>query len=451
MSLTPYPRGSLRELSLISIPLMISSLSSMAMLFVDRLFLANYSLGAMKAAVSATTLGWAVCSGWLVLSSISEVFVAQYNGANRFKEIGRPVWQMIWLGFISFLFFIPLSKWGVFFVFGTDIEQEMEREFFYWMMLFGPTFAFYGALCGFFVGRGKVGVITWLAVISNILNAVLDYLLIFGIVGFIPSMGVRGAAIATCGSLFFQTLILFYIFLKKDFRETFGTDNMRFDSKLFWSCLKVGSPAAVVASIELLGWSCFYIMMSWIGNEYLIIAGICQSIVILFYFIVDGVNKGVTTIAANLIGSKNLDLMGKVCWSGIYMHIFAFFIVLGSVFLSYETVQFYFLKHLNEQETLSLTRPLTISLFLTVFYLFLEGLRMVFAGILTAGGDTFFLMLIGTFSVWIFLVLPTYWIAYLGGSSIEVAISLWIFYALMALILNVWRYMMGKWKESELI
>lgn len=55
----------------------------MAMMFVDRLLLARFSLEAHNIAVEAVNLGWAFQNGWISLAAISQIFVAQYVGANQ--------------------------------------------------------------------------------------------------------------------------------------------------------------------------------------------------------------------------------------------------------------------------------------------------------------------------------------------------------------------------------
>ena len=104
-SLTRHPEGSIRELWAISMPLMISTLASLFMIFTDRIFLAHYSLPSLNAAVTAGTLAWALMVGVGMLTAMSEIFVAQYNGAKQYQRLGVPVWQMIWLSFFSLLFF----------------------------------------------------------------------------------------------------------------------------------------------------------------------------------------------------------------------------------------------------------------------------------------------------------------------------------------------------------
>jgi MATE family multidrug resistance protein len=451
MSLTKYREGSLREMWCIAFPLMLSSLSVMAMLFVDRLLLAHYSTAAMNAAANATTLGWAFLVGWMVMTSIAEVFVAQYNGAGRKEKLGEPVWQMMWLALFSIVFFVPLAIWGAELFYGSSPEMEMARNYFTWMMAFGPSAPVYGALCSFFVGQGKTSLVTTLAIVANIVNAALDVVLIFGIEGYIPSMGVTGAAIATTGSLIFQSACLAYFFLKKSNRENHGTGKWQIDLPVMWQCIKIGIPGALFDSIEILGWAAFYYLMTVAGERYITIAGICQSITILFLFFAEGVRKATSTIVGNLIGARRHSVVSEVILSGIKLHAI-FFVVLVIILMSFahELLE-QFLPMAAPEVIEKMRDPMVISLIGVSLYLFLEGLRMLFAGALTAAGDTIFLLIGGSLSVWLLLVMPAYFVVVKGQAPIAVAIYLWVFYSLAAALLYGYRYIQGKWKAITLI
>ncbi len=448
MTLTRYKSGSFLELVSLAFPLMLSSLSIMAMFFVDRLMLAHYSTEALNAAVTASTYGWAFVASWMVLASIAEVFVAQYNGAGSKEKIGEPVWQMVWLSLLSSLFFIPFAFYGgvVFWE-----KKSIAQEYFFWMMLFGPSVPLYGALCGFFVGRGKMFLITVLAFLTNGINAFLDYALIFGIEGWIPSLGARGAAIATSGSSLFQAFILLFIFLSKSNRAEFGTGNWAFKLHSFLKCLKVGFPNALFVCIEVLGFAVYYALMAMMGEKYITIAGICQAVIILLYFFAEGVSKAATTVAGNLIGGKKISLISGVLKSGIKMHFLFLFIALILFFFFSDNLLHQFLPDLAEEKYLIYHEALSIGLFCMTFYLFFEGIRLLFSGLLTAAGDTIFLCWAGSLSVWIFLVLPIYLIVVLGKASVEVSCILFVTYSAICCVIYYTRYKSGKWKEITLI
>lgn len=450
MALTKYEEGSLRELWSLSLPLMLASFSVMSMIFIDRLLLANYSTAALNAAVEATTLGWSIVYGWLVLGGIAEIFVAQYNGAGQKHRLGEPVWQMIWLSLASLLVFIPLALWGVFLIYGTGPDREMEREYYSWMMIFGPSFPLYAALTGFFIGQGKTRLVMVLALFANLLNALLDVVLIFGVEGWVPSLGVKGAAIATSGSNVFQVLVLGAVFLRKNNRDEHGTADYAINLNAMWQCIRVGLPNAIFVSVEVLGWALFYAMMAAAGEEYITIAGVCQSVAFLFYFFSEGVNKAASTITGNLIGAQRQWNISKMLLSGIRLHLI-FFVGMVAFFLAGTDLTVHvFLPEIEAEKLEALYEPLVMGLLLLVVFMFFEGLRMLLAGILTAAGDTFFLLVAGSTSVWLFLVLPVYWVVFHQGAGIVAAISFWTVYSILATLLYGLRYYQGKWKSISI-
>jgi len=134
-TLTPFPEGSVRELWNISFPLMISTLASLFMIFTDRIFLAHYSLEALNASVNAGTFAWALMSGVGMIAAMSEVFVAQYNGAKQHRRLAVPAWQMIWFSLFSILFFLPLAVWGSEMIFAGDLYADLEVQYFRWLMV----------------------------------------------------------------------------------------------------------------------------------------------------------------------------------------------------------------------------------------------------------------------------------------------------------------------------
>lgn len=450
MALTKYREGSLRELWTISLPLMLTSLSALAMLFVDRLLLAHYSTAAHNAAVNATTLGWAVLYGWVVLANIAEVFVAQYNGANLAKKLGEPVWQMIWLSLGSFAFFIPFGIWGGGWIYGTGPAFALEREYFQLMMFFGPAFPIYAALCGFFIGQGKTKLITILAVVANLLNASLDLVLIFGIEGVFPSLGIKGAAIATSSCTVMESIALFFIFLNKENRQNHQTGDWKIKWDAFWECVKVGFPGAVFVTVEVFGFAAFYAMMTMLGDRYITIVGICQSILILFYFFSEGINKGASTIAGNLIGAKKEWLISKVILAGLRLHLIFFVIMLSCFMFGTELIVAQFLPAASPEFIQDIHESLFTCLVMIVVYMFFEGIRFLLAGVLTAAGDTMFLLVAGSLSVWVLMVLPVYVIVVQGNSTVEVANAICVFYSVVASLLYLWRFYRGSWKKLSI-
>lgn len=451
MSLTRHEEGSLRELFAIALPLIITSFSVMLMIFVDRIFLAKYSPAAMCAATNASTLGWSMIFGFQILTSIAEVFVAQFNGAGKTDRLGEPVWQMIWVSVATSLFFIPVGLWGGSYFFRGSPFCQMEAEYFQAFVLPGSFHACYCALASFWIGRGKLATITWLAVAMNLLNAFLDVLLIFGVEGWVKPMGCQGAAIATSVGVVFQVGALMYLFLSRKNREAFGTGEMSVYWPLMRDCLKIGAPSATFAALELVGWAIFYRMMTAMGEHYIIVASICQSVALMLWACTDGLGKAATTVAGNMIGAERAHLIPKVMRSGLRFLLIMLVVYLVAVMVGSSYIIKEFIDVTAFADGAILYKALSVSLLWTVIYIFFEGLRLLFAGLLTAAGDTMYLMIGGTLSVWLGLLLPTKALVMPFGFSVDVAMSVWAFYAAAAALVYYARFSLGKWREAALI
>lgn len=449
--ITKYPAGSLRELWHLAGPLMLMAFSSYAMLFVDRLILSRYSVDAMNASAVAGALYSLFMFSTLSLSLIAEVFVGQYNGSGQFKKLGEPVWQMIWFSVMSVAIFWPA---GLLLgdVFLAKEYTAIGKPFFKWIMMFGPFVPFVGALSAFYVGRGNTFVITMIVVLGNLSNILLDYLLIFGIEGFIPSMGMTGAAIATGLSQAMQGVILFTLFIKRKNRRLFGTGNFKFKKAPFMRCLNVGWPNAAAYAVTLAAWALFNDMVAGVGKEYITTLVICQNYFFLFSSISEGMGKGVTAITANLIGAKMFEVIPKLIRSAMRLHaIFAILLSIPLITHSGPFIAMFLDKSLSPTEALvlqSMAEDALIWMWVTFVF---NGIFWIFAGQLTAAGDTKFTMYLNMLSSWFFLLLPAYLLIVVWEFDPSLSWKLMAIDVIMVAIMFFLRYRSGKWREFNLV
>jgi MATE family, multidrug efflux pump len=464
MGLTRHRSGSVGELLTISLPLMLSSLSLMTMIFCDRLFLARFSGSAMSASVTAGTLGWACLGSGLIIASMAEVFVAQYNGAGIRRRLGEPVWQMIWFSFAMIPLYLVLGIWGGPLFFADSSLRELEVTYFFWLTAFGFGWPLLGALSAFWVAQGKTMLIMFLSLAANVVNIVLDWLLIFGIEGVLEPQGIRGAAIATVLGTFAQVIVLAVLFLDRRHREEHGTGHMALKFRELRKILRVGVPQATLFFVEMMGWTLFYVMITTVGREQVFVAGICQSILILFFFASEGIGRGAIAIAGNMIGASRASDAVHVFWSGVKLH-FTFFVI---VFLA-----FAFLPHvfsdlfmgdnfrllgeggvqevILDEEREVIAELLHRTLFLCAIYLFVEGIRWLVSGLLTAAGDTRFLMVVGILGVGLFLLLPTYVVVQRLHFGVFAAFVISIIFPLAISIAFLWRFFGNRWQRTALV
>ncbi len=449
-------KGTVSELWRISYPMMVSFFSAMFMIFVDRLFLSRYSPDMLSAAVQAGTLSWCFTLGWITMASMSEVFVAQFNGAGRYKELGSPVWQMIWFCLASYLFFIPVALWGAAWIY-DPVTRSGEYIFFQMLTFFAPFMSLVPAISGFFVGRGKVAIIQWVAVLGNVINIGLDALLIFGVEGLFPPLGIKGAGIATGIGITIQAVILLVVFLSKKNRENYNTNNFALNFPLLLKTLKIGLPPAVFVSFELLGWSLFYHFMAMTSPFHIFVASICQSILLLFLFFGMGLEKGTIAMTGNFIGAGEPQKAQEVFISGVKLTLI--FLVVASFFLVIypEPLITWFFAQEDKQVLLSSVElaqaksSIRLGLIFMLFYLLFEKIRWLLNGILTAAGDTLFLLTTGALTVWLILLVPTYFFIVVNKLDVSYSFFIWVLYAFISCLLVYARFLYGSWKKKEIL
>lgn len=443
---TRYPSGSLRELWAISFPLMLSLMSGSLMIFLDRLLLARYSIDALNACVNATVIAAALQFAFLTTAAIAEVFVGQYNGAGEYKKIAQSVWQMIWFSLLTSLLFLPLGFFAGPFFFSDPNYSHLEIEYFKWLMYFGPIFCLAAALSSFYIGRGSVSFVTWVVVIANVINVLLDLLLIFGFEPFIPSLGIAGAAISTGISQTIQCIILFIGFMRRKHRMQFGTSQWTFNKSCFIQCLKIGLPNSIGHTLEILAWAVFLRMMTLAGDEHITVVAICQSIFMLFAFIAEGISKGATAIAANLIGARQWDIVWKLFRSGIKFY-FQAFLVLGLILVvDPGPLIDWFMVDSSEISNQSV-RNIAISacIWMWVYFLF-DGIHWLVIGLLTAAGDTKFVLWVLGLSSWVFAVIPIYYFIVILEHKADIAWLITASYACLSCLIYLWRLKSEKWR-----
>lgn len=440
-----YSSGSIRQLLSISLPLMLSLLSGSLMLFFDRLFLAQFSLEALNASTNSTAMAAAIQFGFISTACIAEIFVGRYNGAGKFSKLGQPVWQMIWFSLLSALLFFPLAFLGGSYIFDGSLYANLEIEYFKWLMLFGPVFSLVGALCSFYIGQGTLKLVTLSMVLANFLNILLAYLLIFGADPWFPSMGIAGAALATGISQTIQCALLFIGFLSKKNREQFGTGSYGFNWKLFKRCLILGIPNSIAHTIEIFAWAIFFRIMTTKGADYITVAAVSQTIYYLFTFITEGISKGASAIAANMIGAKQWNHVWKLFFSGVKFYI-AMFITLGFfLVLDPEPLINLFIAN-GESVSESVKANVTAACFWVWIYFLFEGISWLIIGLLTSAGDTKFVCKVGCTTVWIFAVLPIYFFVNYLGYGAEVAWQITTLFGVMNCLIYLLRFKSERWK-----
>lgn len=427
-----------------TLPLMLTLISTTAMMFADRLILARYSIDALGAAVNAGTIAWGFNYGFQLFTEMSQVLVAKYKGAKKDTMLSDPPWQMIWLCLVSFIIFIPLALLGGHLFFTANSDQE---TYFKTLIFYGPFFGLIGSCSAYFIGLGRGKMVLYSAIIGNVVNIALDFMLIFGLQPYLNPMGIKGAAVATGLGIVVQAAYLFTAFI----RET-GFKIVQFKFKEFKSCCHVGFPPALFITTELIGWGLFFSMMTIASSTHIKVTSICHSLMPVFACLAIGLQKAIGAKTGFSIGAKDIDSISKWYQSAVkILSIYMVFLFLVVFFFKNLIATLFLGSPSKYAEFHMLSNLIHTGLMLSCGYLFFGGLRNIYIGILSAAKDSRFLSFFGAASIWVFLLLPTYYFVVTLKASVTVAQLILMLYGVMVCLIYSYRFMSKGWKKPLLL
>jgi MATE family multidrug resistance protein len=415
------------------------------MIILDQLVLARFSMNAMTGVASATVWCSALQFSITTTTMIASAFVGQYNGAKKFRLAGTPVWQMVWFSLSLFVFSIPFSKIAGRYCIPPALYQY-GLPYFETIICFTPICGICQALSGFFVAIGRGILVTASILVANVVNVVLDIILVFGYFGIDGFTGTRGAAIGSVIAWFVNCCILSLFFFKRNIREKYGTIDCKFHFYELARYLKLGATGGVGHVCEMLAWGFLYYTLATIGTDIAMIQSIAVSVNVFLAFVVSGLEKGVMSITANLLGAgirhKTFALMKK----GITIHL-SFTAIVSTLFLfAPEIITQNFIKFEIDE---SLVQETHLILKFVLLYFMIDGICWIIAGILEAGGDLGFTMGTIALCIWFIVTIPSFILAKLGHLNIRLTWSLLILAVSTISYVLYGRFKSGKWMHIK--
>lgn len=445
--------GGYGEVLNIAIPMILSMGSWSLMHFVDRMFLTWYSRDALAAALPAGILSFTLGTFFLGTAGYVNTFVAQYGGAKREERVGASVWQGIHFSIAAGIFLligIPLAPW-IFDLAGHDPAiRELEVPYFQILSVGWIPGLVMPAVSSFYSGRGVTRPVMWVNLVAAGTNIVLDYIFIFGKLGF-PEMGIEGAAWATNSAHYFGATIFLVMFLGKKNRERYNTTGWRFDFPLFKRMMKFGTPNGVQFFVELAGFSLFVLLVGRLSTVELAATNLAFNINTLAFIPMVGLGIGVSTLVGQYLGKDQPDLAERSAWSGVQISL----VYMGSIALLYGLTPMLFLAPFqtegNAEEVAPVIALAVVLLRFVALYSVLDGVYIVFSAAVKGAGDTRFVMwvtLVVSISV---MVLPVW----LGITRFGMGLyGAWICVTAYIMLLSVifyFRFSGGKWKSMRVI
>ncbi len=257
------------------------------------------------------------------------------------------------------------------------------------------------ALSSFYLGRGKTTFVTLATLLTYLVNLGLDFILIFGVSPWIPSLGLKGAAIASLISQGAFCLLLLGLFLNKSNRKTYHTHRWIFQPKAFFRYISPALPRAFGRLVLLAVWASNAHVMAAKGGDYLLILSIGGTVSLFLSFIGDGFLQTLIVLVSNALGLKNYILIKKSIYGGlIFLLIISTLLAVPLILFPDRVLSFFSLKNISTAYLHTCLKWVWLN---TVLYI----LNTIPMSILLSSKDTIFTFFF-TLTTWVTSFLPIY-------------------------------------------
>ena len=305
----------------LAIPIIIQQLITSFVNMLDNIMVGQTGTFAMSGVSVANQLITVFNLAIFGLVSAASIFAAQFAGKKDYKNVQNCLYFDVVLSFI-----VSVISVLIFWVFGekllylfmnpdTDtaknIATTMEFALDYTKIMtigFIP-FAFSQSISSSMRVNGETRLPMITSVITVLVNFVFNLVLIFGLLGF-PTLGPKGAAIATVISRFVELSLFIYFANKNKFRFTFYSDffkNFHIDTHLFKNITVAGIPLIINEVLYSLGIAAITQSYSTRGIEALAAYNISQTIIGLFIVFNLAMGDCISIMVGRLLGSGNID------------------------------------------------------------------------------------------------------------------------------------------------
>ena len=309
---------------------------------------------------------------------------------------------------------------------------KLGREYI-WIVNFSvPALMFFNCGKQLLDGLGKTQISMYVTFFGLLLNVVLNYVLIFGKLGF-DEMGLAGAAWATVISRVAMALIIMVWAWWHPLMNTLKTKQIEHISYVR-EILKIGIPVGFTFFFEIAAFSIALVFAGMLSNVHSAAHQIAINLASVTYMFVTGISAAGNIIVGNHYGANDAV--------GIRRSGFAAIIITVLIEIVFALVFFIFYDELpkiytSDPELLAITPPLII---LAAIFQMSDGLQAVGAGVLRGLKDTRITGIIAFICYWIIMIPGAYYLCFYTSLGIN---GIWIAFVVgltLAAILLMYRF-----------
>ncbi len=376
----------IRPMTALAIPVVMAELGWMGMTVVDTMMVGRLSaeaIGAVSFGALFVNVFSFFCLGLLLGL---DTLISQAFGARNFERCNHCLIQGVWIALgvtpvVTLLVFatIPIARnWGV-------EPRLLEDAIAYlktlvWSIL---PLLLYVVFRRYLQSMNRPGIVMFALISANLVNALVNWLLIFGHWGF-PAMGVEGAGWATSLSRLYMFGVLFAFVLYKERIEPTGLLHAPrgIDGVMIRSLVALGLPVALQLTAEYGVFAMATALIARIDTASLAAHQIVLNVASVCFMVPLGVSSAGAVRVGQAVGRKDATGAAVSGWTAIGLG--AAFMLCSSIAL-FVVPEFILRIFTTDRGIFAIGVPL---LYFAAGFQFFDGVQVTAGGVLRGIGDT---------------------------------------------------------------
>ncbi len=304
-----------KGLFFLSLPILIGNVLQGSYQFIDAYWIAKISTEAVAASSASGSVYFLLLSLWMGFSMAGTILIAQFAGARNQQMVNKYASQTLMVDIILALMLGLIGFFqaeNILTLMGVQPDVILLAVPFLQITFFGMIFSFiFSMFQSILRGVGEVKLPMYIVAGTVILNMILDPIFIFGF-GFIPAMGMSGAAWATMLVQFISALIGLIILFRGNYGVKISISDMIPDVSFIKKIFFLWLPSSIEMSLRSFGMLMMTTLVASFGTVALAASGAGGYVFQMIFFPVMGFSIATSTMIGQNLGAKKIERVDEI-------------------------------------------------------------------------------------------------------------------------------------------
>ena len=434
-----------RAVLVLGLPLIGSHVAQFALHVTDTIMLGWYTVTALAAGALGATVFFVLFTLGMGFAQAVMPMVASSAASGQDTEVRRVTRMGMWLSLFYSALALPLFVFSapLLAALGQDPDVAVQGGSYLAIVGLGLAPALVAmVLKSYLAALGRTQVVFWATIIGVFVNIAVNWLLIFGNLGF-PEMGVRGAAIASVTVQIVTMLVLLAYAVTRPSLKHYQL-LVRF-WRPDWQALRqvnaLGLPIGLAMLAETGLFAASAVMMGWLGKNSLAAHSIALEITAMFFMVHLGLSNAATVMVGRARGRGDAAALRSAAKASVILSLSFATVTMLIYWVAAEHMVGLFLKPDEPQRAVIIPLGATLLMVAALFQLADSG-QVMAMGLLRGIQDTQRPMVIATVAYWLVGLPAGYALGFLtdlGGVGIWLGLVVGLTTAALALHARFWR------------